>query len=295
MHFFNFNFSAIQVIWTVTFAAYLVLLVVLLGRDRARRYPWFTASIVLLTLEMLGKRMLLGRLPQLTVAEIFLTIADLGVLLGLLVVAELARSAFAGMRRLNWIVGAVAMLAVGAGVLAVWGPWPAWKTLTANSPLAVLGLMQLAAQKGELLVSVLTVEIGLLIVLFGRRFKAGWRSHTQQIAIGLSTAAIAELAKQGIYQAFVIASRAHPLNQADYERVIALVSRIFNAKDVVYFAVLLWWIVCLWIDEPGVEIAIEAPAEIPAADEVEETATEPVSAPEDLAAAPLEEEQEGDQ
>lgn len=294
MHFFNFGFSAIQVIWTVTFAAYLVLLVVLMGRDRARRYPWFTASIVLLTLDMLGKRLLLERLPQLTLAEIFLTIADLAVLLGLMVVVELARSAFAGMRRLSWIVGAALMLAVGAGVLAVWGPWPAWKTLTANSQHAVLGLMQLAAQKGELLVSILTVEIGLLIVLFGRRFKAGWRSHTQQIAIGLSTAAIALLARQGIFQALVNASHAHPLNPADYERVMALVGRLSNAKDVVYFAVLLWWIVCLWIDEPGVKVAGEAPAEIAAVDAVEDRSVEPVSAPEGRAVDPVEEERESD-
>ena len=291
MHF-NFGFSAIQVIWMLTFAAYLVLLVVLLGRDRARRYPWFTASIALLTLDMLGKRLLHGRLPQLTLAEIFLTIGDLVVLLGLMVVVELARRAFSGASRSNWIVNTVGMFMVAGLVLVFWGPWPVWKTIHANSQVAVLELMQLVAQKGELLVSVLTVELGLLVVFFGRRFKAGWRTHTQQIAIGLSTAALAQLAKQGIYQAFVNASQAHPLNRADYERVIGLVGRVFNTKDVVYFAVLLWWIVCLWIDEPGAEIAVEAPAEIAAADAVEETAVEPVSAPEDLAGGPVEEERE---
>ncbi len=49
-----------------------------------------------------------------------------------------------------------------------------------------------------MLVNVLTVELGLLVVLFGRRFNAGWRSHTQQITIGLSTVAIAQMALQGI-------------------------------------------------------------------------------------------------
>ena len=44
----NFAFSARQILWTLTFAAQLVLLVVLLGRDRARRYPWFTAGVVIL-------------------------------------------------------------------------------------------------------------------------------------------------------------------------------------------------------------------------------------------------------
>ena len=98
MHF-NFDWNALQIIWTLTFAALLVLLVVLLGRDRARRYPWFTVSIVLVTLDMLGKRLLHGRLSQLTFAGIFIAIADLVVLVGLLVVVEMARSAFAGMRR----------------------------------------------------------------------------------------------------------------------------------------------------------------------------------------------------
>jgi energy-converting hydrogenase Eha subunit A len=156
MHHFNFDFSAVQIIWTLTFAALLVLLVVLLGRDRARRFPWFTASIVLTTLDMLGKRLLHGRMPQLTLAEIFITLADLGVLVGLLVVVEMARSAFAGAKRSLWIVNILGMLMVAGLVLAVWGPWPAWKTLTANSQLAALGLMQFAAQKGEMLVSAAT-------------------------------------------------------------------------------------------------------------------------------------------
>ena len=43
MHF-NFHFTTVQVLWTLTFASLLVLLVVLLGRDRMRRFPWFTAE-----------------------------------------------------------------------------------------------------------------------------------------------------------------------------------------------------------------------------------------------------------
>jgi hypothetical protein len=38
--------------------------------------------------------------------------------------------------------------------------------------------MQLGAQKLDMLVDLLTVELGLLVVLLGRRFGAGWRiSH----------------------------------------------------------------------------------------------------------------------
>jgi len=52
----NFGFTTVQVLWTLTFAAVLVLLVVLLGRDRARRFPWFTVTIVLMGLRLLASR-----------------------------------------------------------------------------------------------------------------------------------------------------------------------------------------------------------------------------------------------
>ncbi len=291
MHF-NLGFTAVQILWTLTFAALLVLLVVLLGRDRARRFPWFTTSIVLVTLDMLGKRLLFGRLPQITLAEIFIPLADLAVIVGLLVLLELARRAFGGLRRWGWVVGTLVLLAVGAGVLAVWGPWPAWKTLTASSRLAVLELMQLADIKGNLLMDVLTVELGLLVVVFGRRFKAGWRSHTQLIMIGLSTAAIAQLALQGIQQ--IIVKTVVIKTQADLDHARELLRKLSNANGAVYLAVLLWWIVCLWIDEPEVEAAVEAPAEIPAAEEVEETAEEPAGALEEPAGDSLEEERNED-
>jgi hypothetical protein len=272
----NFDFTATQVLWTLTFAALLVLLVVLLGRDRARRFPWFTASIVLMALRVLASRLLFGRLPSITMSEVFITLADVAAIVSLLVVVELARRAFGGVQRRTWIGWTLALVAVGAAVLAVWGPWPAWKTLTADSTLAVLRLMQLAAQKGDLLVNVLTVELGLLVVLFGRRFKAGWRSHTQQIMIGLSTAAIAQLAMQGSWQ--LIAMKAAPHSQAEYERILGLRDKLFNSNGAVYVAVLVWWIVCLWIDEPGAAVA-EANAEIPAAVGAEVPAVEAADAP----------------
>ena len=236
MHF-NFDWTAIQIIWTLTFAALLVLLVVLLGRDRARRYPWFTASIVLATLNMLGKRLLHGRMPQLTLAEIFITMADVVVVVGLLVVVEMARHAFSGANRSIWIVNSLGTLMVAVLVLIFWGPWPVWKTVHANSQVAVLELMQLAAQKCELLVSVLTVELGLLVVPFGRRFKAGWRSHTQQIVIGLSTAATAHLALHGDL-GVDCDEGSGPLARRNIDRIIGIRDKLTDANGSVYLAVL---------------------------------------------------------
>lgn len=256
----NFDFTTVQILWTLTFAALLVLLVVLLGRDRARRFPWFTASMVLTTVRLLASRMLFGKMPPLTMSSIFLTLAAVEALVCLLVAVEIARRAFSGASRRAWIVGTLALLAAGAGVLAAWGPWPAWKTLTADSTMSVLRFTQLVAQKASLLSDVLTVGLGLLVVLFGRRFKAGFRSHTQLIVIGLSTAAITQMAVRGIWQQ--IALHAMPQSQAEYEHLIGIQEKLYNANSVLFIAVLIWWIACLWINEPGTESAAAIPAPV---------------------------------
>jgi hypothetical protein len=258
----NFHFTAVQILWTFTFAAQLVLLVVLLGRDRIKRFPWFTLGIFLMALRLLASRLLFGRLPQITLSEIFIVMADVSAIVGFLIVVEMARRAFAPVKRLNFFAGALAVLAVGVGILAAWGPWPAWKTLTADSFAAALRFMQLGAQKLDMLVDLLTVELGLLVVLLGRRTGAGWRTHVQRIVIGLSTASIAQLSVQAVWQ--FIARTAAPHSQAEYERILGLRDKLFNANGALYVAVLIWWIVCLWMDEPGAAAAAEPTKEIEA-------------------------------
>jgi hypothetical protein len=241
--------SAVQILWTLTFAALLVLLVVLLGRDRARRFPWFTASIVLTALRLLASRMLFGRLANIPLSVIFITLANVALIVGLLVVVEVARRAFVGLSRRAWLAGTVVLLAVGGGVLAVWGSWPVWHNLNLHTLLGTLSLMQLTAQKGALFLCVVTIELGLLIVFVGDRFKAGWRSHPQRIVIGLSTAACAQLAVQGIWQ--LIALHAAPHSRAEFNHLMDLRDNLFNANGAVFVLVLVWWIICLWMDEPG--------------------------------------------
>ena len=250
MHF-NFDFSTGQVLWTLTFAALLVLLVVLLGRDRVRRFPWFTASMTLTALRMLAGRLLIHRMPPVLLEEIFLVLADLAAIISLLLAIEIARRAFAGLGRREWIAGTVTLLAVAGIVLAAWGPWPSFKTLFASSELAALRLMQLVAQKVDLLADVLFIQLGLLIVIFGRNFKAGWHSHVQQLAIGLSMASIAQLAIRGTVEHMAVSTVIH--SQDDYKRVMGLMNSLNNADSIIFLVVVIWWIVCLWIDEPGVE------------------------------------------
>jgi len=248
MHF-NSHFSAAQIIWTLTFAAQMVLLVVLLGRDRMKRYPWFTAAIFLMALSRLAGRLLVDRLPSITLSIVFIVLADVAAVVGFLVVVEMARKAFAGSRRMFWWNGVLAALVVAGTILAAWGPWPARKTLTADSLIAVLRLLQLGYMKADMLVDMLTVELGILVVLLGRRFGSGWKTHTQRIVIGLSTASLAQLTTQVVWQ--FIAKAAVPHSQAEYDKIVGLRDMLFNADGAVYVAVFIWWIVCLWMEEAG--------------------------------------------
>ncbi len=249
----NFGFSAVQVLWTLTFAALLVLLVVLLGRDRARRFPFFTTSMGLMALGMVARRRLYGKMAPLVTNEIFLVLAVVAAIVALLVVVEMARRAFSSASREAWIIATLVLLVVGGVVLVLWGPWPSAKTLFAGSTLGVLRLLQLIAQRAEMLAALLVIQLGILVVLFGRRFNAGWRSHVQQIVIGLSTAAIAQLGVPAILQAIALHTTIQ--SRADYVRVMGLREKFFNADSVVFLAALVWWIVCLWIDEPGSKAA----------------------------------------
>jgi len=266
----NFHFNTVQILWTLTFAAELVLL----GRDRTKRFPWFTLGILLMALRLLASRLLSGRMPTMSLGVIFIVMAAISAIVGFLVVVEMARRAFAPVRRLTWLAYALGVLVVGAGILAAWGPWPAWKTLTADSYVADLRLMQLGAQKLDMLIDLLTVELGILVVLLGRRFGAGWHTHTQRIVIGLSTASAAQLAVQAIWQ--FIARTASPHSQAEYDRIVGLRDKLFNANGAVYVAVLIWWIACLWIDAPDTPSAVaEQAAELQAKVEANQAAQRP--------------------
>jgi hypothetical protein len=254
----NLGFSAVQILWTLTFAALLVLLVVLLGRDRVRRFPWFTASMVMMTLRMVASRLLYGKMAPIVSSEIFLVLALVAAIVSLLVVVEMARRAFSGAGRVAWITATLVLVAVGGVVVVLWGPWPSAKALFAGSTLGALRLMQLIAQKAETLADLLVIQLGILVVLFGRRYHADWRSHVQQIVIGLSTAAMAQLGVRAIWQVIALHTTIH--SQADYRRVMGLEDKFVNADSVVLLAALVWWIVCLWIDEPGSKAAAD-PAE----------------------------------
>ncbi len=253
----NFHFSTQDVLWTLTFAAHLVLLVVLMGRDRVRKFPWFTASIVMVAFRLLTSRMLFGRLPQMTAATMFIVMACVSAFLSLMVVLEVARRAFGGVRRVTWVIGGLLLLGIGAAVLRFWGAWPAWQTMTSGPPLQ---LAQFLAQKGLLLASVENIAVGLLIVLVGRRTGAGFKSKAQQVAIGLMTASLSQLSIQVIWERIAKTAVAH--SREEYDHILGLRDRMFDTNSVVLIVVLVWWIVCLWIDEPK-RLEVEDPLPAP--------------------------------
>jgi hypothetical protein len=245
----NFDFSARQILWTLTFAAQLVLLVVLLGRNRAQRFPWFTTGIVLFALRLMAEVLLSGRIAMVNLQEILLVMNDLVAIVGLLVLVEVARRGFAGAGHLTWINGSMALVVASGLLLLLWGPWPAWRSLAPDTLLGRLRLMQWAAQKVDAFGYLVAVGLGVLVVVFGSRFKAGWRSHAQMIVIGLSAVGIVWLTLQKVWQN--ISQTMHPHTQQEYQHVISLGSTLMRVNDITYLAALLWWIAWLWLDEPG--------------------------------------------
>jgi hypothetical protein len=254
----NFGFNTVQTLWALTFAALLVLLVVLLGRDRARRFPVFTFSIVLVAFRLLASRLLFGRMSPMATNIAFLSLALLAGLVNVAVVVELARRSFTGAGRKAWLVGTLVLLVVAGAMVALWGPWPAWSTLTGGGLLTALRLTQLVAQRSDMLADGLAIELGILVAFTGRRFHAGWRSHAQMLTLGFATSAMAQLAIRGFWQ--VIAIHAIPHSQAEYERILGLQEKLYNANSVIYLVVLVWWIACIWNDEPGTAAALPAAA-----------------------------------
>lgn len=255
MHF-HFDFSAPQILWTLTFAAELVLLVVLLGRDRVRRFPWFTADIVVMVLLLLVSKLLFNRLPPVTASIIFLSLSAVATIASLLVPIELARRAFAGASKLAWGNGSAFVVLVGILVVIFWGPWPAWNTFSGHSLIATMRAVQMFADKGSVLAAVLAIEVAIAIVLFGRRYHGGWRSHPQMIAIGLSTAALAQLAVRLTWQLIATHTTIH--TRSEYERFMSLRDRLYHGNNVVYVFALIWWITWLWREEPGAAAEAES-------------------------------------
>jgi hypothetical protein len=244
-----------QILWALVLAAHLVLLIVLLGRDRASRFPWFSAATVISTVHLIADHLLHGKLTSLAFYWQTYTAILLESILGVLVLIELARHVFSNRKAgivLNskgWLGWTLVTVGVALGAVWLWGPWPTWKALSAEPKQLPLLLVVLTAMKGQLFLSIVTVEIALLLRIFGKRFGSGWKSHDQQIALGLSTYAIGFLAVQATTD--IIKHTVHLTSREQYERIVRIFSNLDNGRFALWLLVLLWWIFWLWRNEPG--------------------------------------------
>jgi hypothetical protein len=256
-----------QILWALVLTAHLVLLIVLLGRDRTGRFPWFTAAITLSTVHLIADHLLHGKLTSLAFYWQTYTAILLESILGICVLIELARRVFSSgkagliLKPKGWIGWIMVTFGVTIGAVWLWGPWPTGKTLTADPKQLPLLLVVLTAMKGQLFLALLTVEVGLLLRIFGKRFGYGWKSHAQQIALGLSTYALGFLVVQGVTD--IIKHTIHLTSRDQYEHIVRLFANLDNARFALWFLVLVWWIVWLWRDEPGGTASALVTADIP--------------------------------
>ena len=261
-----------QMLWALVLAAHLVLLIVLLGRDRTNRFPWFTAAIALSAVRLIAEHLLHGKLT--TVAFYWQTYVGMALdaILGILVLIELTRQVFSSgkaglvLKRRGWIGWSLVTVIVAGVVLWLWGrPWPSMASLRAQPAEFPLLLTIIFALKAMIFTALFTVEVGLLLRIFGRRFGFGWKSHEQQIALGLSTNALAIVAVQAIED--LIRHNIHFNTFAERNQLAEHFGRVFsnleNARVSLWFLVLVWWIVWLWRDEPG-KVAAPTQDETPA-------------------------------
>jgi hypothetical protein len=264
----NFAFNAAQIIWMVTFAAQLVLLVVLLGRDRAKLFPIFALCTILATFRWLASRLLFQRMSPVAGNVVFLSLAVIVALANLGLLVELAIKAFKKASVKSRAIGAAVVVVLAGALVILWGPWPGWKMLTGGGLMVDLRLMQLVAQRCDMLTGALSIQVAILVAFVGRRLGAGWRSHTQLLLVGLGTIGACQLAISATWQTIVTHTVLH--SQEEYFHMLGLRAKLNNANSVVYILVLIWWIGCLWIDEPTTappEVAEVAAIEPPAVPE----------------------------
>lgn len=262
-----------QILWACVLAAHLILLIVLLGRDRISRFPWFTAAITLSAISLLADHLLNGKLTSMVFYWQSFSAMILTAIFGLLVLIELCRRVFASGRKglilkaNGWLGWGFLTVAAAIGAVWAWGPWPTLAQLNAQPTIRGILIMQLVAAKSQLFVALLTVEVAVLLSLFGRRFGFGWKSHPRQIALGLSTNALCILVLQVITD--IIKRNLHFHSRQEMadgiKRLEHLFTNLDNARFALWVLVLIWWTYWLWRDEPdqpAARVAVEVPVPV---------------------------------
>jgi hypothetical protein len=250
------HFSIEQILWAILLAAHLTLLIALIGRERSARFRWFTTYMAISAIILIANHMLHGKLTTVAFYWQSYSLLALESIVGLFMLAELAKQTFSTGKtglivKPNFYLGWGAILvAITTAIVWAWGPWPTLQALQADPTQLRLLIVILIGMKGQIAVMILTVLVSLVMRIFGPRFGAGWRSHPQQIALGLSTSALAFLAVQAIND--VLSHTLHPKTRPEYERAVHLVTRLENGRTVIWILALVWILYWIWRDEPGI-------------------------------------------
>lgn len=255
-----------MILWVCVLAAHLVLMVVLLGRDRVGRFPWFTAATGLSAIRLIADHLLRGKLTEVAFFWQSYGGSILQTLLNLLVLVEICRHVFSSGRNgkvlkpKGWLGGVLVTLPIAIAVAAFWDQGFSWAAAKADPQITPLYLVFFSALKAQTSLAVLTVEVGLLLLIFGKRFGFGWRSQDQQIALGLSTVSLALLAVQAATD--IVKHNLHLTSREQYEHILQIFRNLDNGRFVIWLLALIWWIIWLWRNEPGAASSAEA-VEVP--------------------------------
>jgi hypothetical protein len=252
------HWSLEQVLWALIFAGHLVLLIVLLGRDRNKRFPWFTAAVSISAVRLLIDHLLYGKLTTIAFYWQNYSLLLVSSIVAVFVLVELVRPVFGSEKGdprpklngwLGWPLWSLAVVVLAAAAVVAIGPWPSWASVVADKNLFALRLVWIVALKAELLAGLLAVEVTILLVAFGRRFGSVWTRHPTLIAIGLSTISISQYTVQFISQSIV--RNAHQLSEDQRVKLLHVLTNLDHAREALWIMALAWWIVWLWRDEGG--------------------------------------------
>jgi hypothetical protein len=243
-----------QILWALVLAAHLVLLIVLMGRDRLSRFPWFAAATAVSAVHLIADHLLHGKLTNLVFYWQSDVIIGVQTILGVLVLIEICQAVFSSGKagiKLNakgWLGWALVTAGLAVAAVWLWDPFHTWTTLHSDPNQLPLLIVALSAVDGQLFLALLTIEVGLLVRIFGKRFGSGFTSHAQQIMLGLSTYALGFMAVQVTTD--VVKRTVHLTSRAEFEHIMKIFSNMDNARFALWFLVLVWWIVWLWREEP---------------------------------------------
>jgi hypothetical protein len=209
----------------------IVLLAVIVIRQRFRMFPWFTSFIFASVCQTVGLYAIHRRGTKAEYFYAYWTFAMFGTVLRLAVFYEIAGIVFrpvgiwaADIRRRFILLGLVSF---GLAAMFAWFAAP-----PAKLPL------QTVLIKGSLFVAVLMSELFIVTASLSTRVGLVWRNHVFQIAQGLGTYAIITLVVESADSYFGISGLGTTYQLLQHFRIA------------VYLCVLVYWTGALWHSEP---------------------------------------------